>query len=56
MIKQVGKKWVLFTKDGSRKLGTHDSKVDAQAQEAAIEISKRSRGGMNVRSGKAHRK
>lgn len=56
MIKQVGKKWVLFTKDGSRRLGTHDSKVDAQAQEAAIEISKHASGTMHIKGGKAHRK
>lgn len=40
MIKQVGSKWVLFTKDGSKRLGTHDSKAEAEAQERAIEASK----------------
>lgn len=40
MIRKVGSKWVLFTKDGSKRLGTHDSKAEAEAQERAIEASK----------------
>jgi len=40
MIKQEGKKYVLYSKDGSKKLGEHDSEEDAKKQEAAIEISK----------------
>ena len=36
MIKKVGSKWVLFTKSGKRKLGTHTSKAAAQRQEKAI--------------------
>lgn len=40
MIKKVGSKWVLFTADGSRRLGTHDTEAEAQAQEHAIEASK----------------
>ena len=40
MIKKVGKKWVLFTHDGKRKLGTHATKAGAEKQEAAINISK----------------
>lgn len=36
MIKKVGNKWVLFTKSGKRKLGTHNSKAAAQKQEKAI--------------------
>lgn len=40
MIKHIGDKWVLFTKDGSRRLGTHNSEADAQAQERAVEASK----------------
>lgn len=40
MIKHIGDKWVLFTKDGSRRLGTHDTEEEALAQERAIEASK----------------
>ena len=40
MIKKEGEKWILYTKDGSKKLGTHDSEGDAKKQEAAIEASK----------------
>ena len=36
MIKKVGNKWVLFTKSGKRKLGTHSSKAAAKRQEGAI--------------------
>lgn len=39
MIKHVGDKWVLFTSDGSRRLGTHSSHADAAAQEAAIKAN-----------------
>jgi hypothetical protein len=40
LIKHEGKKWVLYTKDGSKKLGEHDTEQQAKDQEAAIEISK----------------
>lgn len=40
MIKKQGNKWILYTKDGSRKLGTHSSKKKAIAQEIAIKASK----------------
>ena len=40
MIKKVGSKWVVYSKDGSKKLGTHDTKEKALKQLAAIEISK----------------
>lgn len=40
MIKREGKKWVLYSKDGKKKLGTHYSRADAKSQEAAINISK----------------
>lgn len=40
MIKKVGKKFYLYTKDGKRILGRHATKVAAQKQEAAINISK----------------
>jgi hypothetical protein len=40
IIKKVGNKWVVFTKNGGRRLGTHTSKQDAMKQLAAIEASK----------------
>lgn len=40
MIRKVGDKWVLFTKDGSRRLGTHATEADALAQERAVEVGK----------------
>ena len=40
MIRRVGDKWVLYTKDGSRKLGEHDSEESALEQERAVEASK----------------
>lgn len=33
-------KWVLYTKDGSRKLGQHNTEAEAVAQEKAIETAK----------------
>jgi len=35
-IRHEGSQWVLYTKDGKRKLGKHDTKKDALAQERAI--------------------
>jgi len=35
-IRHEGSKWNLYTKDGSRKLGEHDTKKEALAQERAI--------------------
>lgn len=40
IIRKKGKKWVLFTKDGSKILGIHDSEKDAIDQERAIEAAK----------------
>lgn len=40
MIKHEGDKWVLYSHDGKKKLGTHDTKGEAQKQEAAINIRK----------------
>src|SRR6185369_3044262 len=40
MIKHEGDKWVLYSHDGSKKLGEHDTKADAEKQEAAINIRK----------------
>lgn len=43
MIKKKGSKFDVTTKDGSRVLGEHDTKEEAQDQLAAIEISKAKR-------------
>jgi len=40
-IKKEDGKWVLYTKDGKRKLGTHDTRAEAVAQEQAIEANKK---------------
>ena len=40
MIKKVGSKWVVYSKDGSKKLGTHDTKEKALKQLAVIESYK----------------
>lgn len=40
MIKKVGKKFYLYTKDGKRILGRHATRTSAEKQEAAIHISK----------------
>lgn len=40
MIKKVGTKWVLYSRDGTKILGRHKTKKEAQSQEAAINISK----------------
>ncbi len=40
MIKKEGSKWVLYTHDGEKILGTHKTKKEAVAQEVAINISK----------------
>ncbi len=40
MIRKVGNKYVLYTSDGARKLGTHPSRAAAERQEGAIEASK----------------
>lgn len=43
VIRHEGGKWVLRSRDGSRVLGTHDSKQGAQAQERAIHAHERNR-------------
>ena len=43
MIVQKGSKWILYTRDGSRVLGTHSSHRDAMKQEWAIRASQKSR-------------
>jgi hypothetical protein len=40
VIKRQGRRYILYTKDGSRKLGEHPSLESAQAQERAITIQK----------------
>lgn len=40
MIKKIGSKFVLYTRNGKRRLGTHSSRKGALKQEAAIKISK----------------
>lgn len=44
MIKKSGNRWVLYTKDGKRKLGTHATREEALAQERAVNIAKRKEG------------
>lgn len=44
MIKKVGNKYVVYAKSGGKRLGTHDSRKNAEKQLAAIEISKNIRG------------
>lgn len=52
MIRRRGSKWVLLTHDGSRVLGTHDTKKEAEAQERAVNASKHSkRKGLGKRRG-----
>lgn len=36
MIRKEGSQWCLFTKDGTRKLGCHDTEEGAKAQEVAV--------------------
>ena len=43
MIKKIGNKYVVYSKDGGKRLGTHDSRKKAEKQLAAIEISKHMR-------------
>ena len=43
MIRKVGSNYNVYTKDGSRKLGSHSSLSGAKSQLAAIEISKKKR-------------
>lgn len=40
-ITRRGSKWLVTTEDGSRTLGTHDTKADAVTQLAAVESNKR---------------
>lgn len=40
MLKQVGKEWCVYTKDGSKQLGCHPTKAAAMMQLQAIEAHK----------------
>lgn len=40
MLKREEDKWVLYTRDGSRILGRHNSYNKAKAQERAIQYNK----------------
>lgn len=44
MIRKVGKKWVLYTKDGRRVLGRHSTREAAVRQERAVQAAKHARG------------
>lgn len=48
MIKHEGSKWVLYTHDGSRVLGRHDSKKEAEAQERAVQFFKHEKKGIGA--------
>lgn len=43
VIRHEHGKWVLYTHDGSRKLGEHDTKEGAMAQERAVQAAKHAR-------------
>lgn len=43
VIRQEGDSWVLYSHDGKKRLGTHDSKADAERQERAIQSHKGSK-------------
>ena len=43
VMKKVGDKYVVYSKKGGKRLGTHASKAKAKKQLAAIEISKKAR-------------
>mgnify|MGYP000704000803 CR=1 FL=1 len=40
VIKKEGDKWVLYSSDGEKRLGTHDTREEAEAQERAIQMNK----------------
>lgn len=43
MIRHEDGKWKLYTRDGSRVLGTHDTEAEAEEQERTIEWAKKKR-------------
>lgn len=42
MIRKAGNRWQVLSKDG-KVLGTHDTKKEAEAQLAAVEIAKKAK-------------
>lgn len=48
MIRKRGKKWVLYTKDGKRVIGVHDSEESAKSQERKIQIEKARKAGHRI--------
>jgi hypothetical protein len=44
IIRKVRGKYVLFTADGKRRLGTHNTRKEALAQERAVQASKHKKG------------
>lgn len=50
MIKKQGSKWVLHTKDGSKVLGTFDTKEEAEKRERQIQFYKHQ--GLSKKAGK----
>ena len=49
MIVKLGRKWILFSKTGKKKiLGTHPTRRAAEAQEHAINIAKARRAGHRI--------
>jgi hypothetical protein len=40
MIRKEGRKYCLYSHDGSKKLGCHDTMIQAKSQESAVNISK----------------
>lgn len=40
VLRQDGSQWVVYSRDGSKKLGTHEKKEDALAQVRAVEVNK----------------
>ena len=48
MVRKEGRKFVLYNKKGTKVLGRHNTRQDAKAQEAAINISKARKAGHNI--------
>jgi hypothetical protein len=51
MIRKKGTKYLLYTADGSKVLGTHPSRASAEKQERAIQISKARAAGHRIPKG-----
>jgi len=47
IIKKSGDEWIVYPKNGGKRLGTHKSKKAALRQLKAIEISKTNKAGKN---------